>query len=65
MPAFSFPNPFLSDNSGRSPLGVQSVSGVPLKDNDGVIHQFNVSLEKELFGLGWRASYIGSRGTGL
>ncbi|HTK27351.1 MAG TPA: carboxypeptidase regulatory-like domain-containing protein [Pyrinomonadaceae bacterium] len=65
VPAFSFPNPFLSDNSGRSPLGARSVSGVPLKNDDGVIHQFNVSLEKELFGLGWRASYIGSRGTGL
>ncbi|HKX84612.1 MAG TPA: TonB-dependent receptor [Pyrinomonadaceae bacterium] len=65
VPRFSFPNPFLSDNSGRSPLGAQSISGVPLDNDDGVIHQFNISVEKEKFGLGWRASYIGSRGTGL
>lgn len=60
-----FENPFLTTDIGLSPVGSQSVSGLPLKMNDGVIHQFNVSLEKEIFGLGWRASYIGSRGTGL
>ena len=65
VPLFSFPNPFPPDQSGRRPAGAQSVSGYPLKDKDGVIHQFNVSLEKQMLGLGFRASYIGSRGVGL
>ena len=65
VPLFSFPNPFPPDQSGRRPAGAQSVSGFPLKDKDGVIHQFNVSLEKQMLGLGFRGSYIGSRGVGL
>ncbi|MDQ3667421.1 MAG: TonB-dependent receptor [Acidobacteriota bacterium] len=65
IPRFSFPSPFPSTQGGLTAPGVQSVSGVPLKNDDGVIHQFNVSVEKEIFGLGWRGSYIGSRGTGL
>ncbi|HEV8590969.1 MAG TPA: hypothetical protein VGQ55_02625, partial [Pyrinomonadaceae bacterium] len=65
VPLFSFPNPFPPNQAGRRPAGAQSVAGVPLKSDDGVIHQFNISLEKEIFGLGLRGSYIGSRGTGL
>lgn len=65
VPAFTFPFPFLTDSSGRSPLGARSVSGSPLQNEDGIIHQYNVSLEKELFGLGFRTSYIGSRGQNL
>ena len=64
IPRFSFPNPFPS-TQGPAAAGAQSVFGFPLKSDDGVIHQFNVSVEKEIFGLGLRGSYIGSRGTGL
>lgn len=57
-----FPNPFPS-RLGSIPS--QSVSGYPVNTNNGAIHQFNVSLEKDYQRFGFRASYIGSRGRGL
>jgi hypothetical protein len=65
QPLFQLPNPFPASQDGRSFPGAQSVSGFPLQNNDGTIHQYNISLEKEINGLGLRASYIGSRGVGL
>lgn len=64
-PVLSLPNPFPATQNGRSPQGGQSVQGLPMQEESGTIHQYNVSVEKELFGLGWRASYIGSRGVNL
>src|SRR5262249_25858596 len=43
----------------------QSITGFPLDTQNGVIHQFNVSIEKEFHQLGLRASYIGSQSRGL
>jgi len=62
---FSFPNPFPSSLAlAASPS--QSVTGYPLSTDNGVIRQFNVSVEKKLPGeLGFRISYIGSRGSGM
>jgi hypothetical protein len=44
----------------------QSISGYPQGTGNGVIHQFNVSLERQfLSNIGIRLSYIGSRSRGL
>ena len=63
-PLFAFPNPFPSTATGAQ-IPSQSVAGYPLDTRNGVIHQFNVSLEREVRKFGLRASYIGSRSTGL
>jgi hypothetical protein len=63
-PLFSFPNPFPSP-SLASPAPSQTMVVLPRKWNNGVIHQFNVSVEKEIAKMGLRASYIGSRSKGL
>ncbi|MGH9159400.1 MAG: TonB-dependent receptor domain-containing protein, partial [Vicinamibacteraceae bacterium] len=63
-PLFAFPTPFpgLAFASGPS----QDVSSYPLQIENGTIHQFNVSVERELMPrVGLRLSYIGSRGVGL
>ncbi len=60
----SFPNPFPS-SLATATIPSQSVSGYPLDTSHGVIHQFNLSLEKEIGKWGVRLSYIGSRSKGL
>ncbi|HEY4049526.1 MAG TPA: TonB-dependent receptor [Acidobacteriaceae bacterium] len=62
---FAFPNPFPSSLSlAASPS--QSVNGYPLNTDNGVIRQYNVSLEQKIFkDVGLRMSYIGSHGSGL
>lgn len=65
QPLFMFPNPFPSDLA-TSAIPSQSVTGLPLQTDEGTIHQFNFSIERELgWDTGLRASYIGSRGRGL
>ncbi len=64
VPLFSFPNPFPGDlSSSRVPS--QNIQGYPLETDNGVIRQYNLTIERELKGLGFRASYIGSYGAGL
>lgn len=63
-PLFTFPDPFPGLAFARVPS--QSVSFYPLQTDNGTIHQFNVSLEREILDrVGVRASYIGSRSAGL
>ena len=62
-PLFAFPNPFPSGLGAIA--SSQSITGFPAEASNGVIHQFNLSLEKDLRGIGLRASYIGSRSKGL
>ena len=63
-PLFSFPDPF-------PPTGVigtvpsQSVSGYPLDTSNGRIHQFNITIAHQVKNMGFRLSYVGSRGRGL
>ncbi|HWC00974.1 MAG TPA: carboxypeptidase-like regulatory domain-containing protein [Bryobacteraceae bacterium] len=59
---FSFPNPF---PSGGATVPSQSIAGYPLDTRNGVIHQFNVSIERQVHDIGLRASYIGSRSNSL
>jgi hypothetical protein len=60
----TFPNPFPSSLSSAT-VPSQSITGFPLETDNGVIRQFNLSVEREWRKLGLRASYIGSRGSGL
>jgi hypothetical protein len=61
QPLFSFPNPFPTA-AGSYDVSSQSVTVLPQRWKDGVIHQFNASVEQEIAKIGIRASYIGSRG---
>ncbi|MBM3740133.1 MAG: TonB-dependent receptor [Acidobacteria bacterium] len=60
VPLLQFPSAFPSAGSGNPPS--QSVQGYPTNPNNGYIHQFNLSLEKEIRNVGFRLSYLGSRG---
>ncbi len=60
----AFPNPFPASLSSASVPG-QSITGIPLQTDNGVIRQFNLSVEREWRTIGMRASYIGGRGSGL
>ena len=62
VPLFQFPNPFPPGN-GTAPS--QSINGYPLNASNGKIHQFNVTIEHELAGIGLRATYVGTRSYGL
>lgn len=62
-PLFSFPDPFPAGGSAVVPS--QSVAGYPLNTDNGVIHEFNLSVEHEIKTVGVRLSYVGSRGRGL
>jgi Carboxypeptidase regulatory-like domain/TonB dependent receptor len=64
VPLFTFPNPFPSSLAAATVPG-QGVTGYPLKTNNGVIRQYNFTIEREMHGVGLRASYIGSRGAGF
>jgi hypothetical protein len=63
-PLFQMPDPFPS--AGVSPdIPSQSVTAIPMQTNNGHIHQFNVSVERQFHDIGFRASYIGSRNRGM
>jgi hypothetical protein len=63
-PLFTFPNPF-PPSLALARVPSQSVDTYPAQTDNGTIHQFNMSLEREIAGLGLRVSYIGSRSNGL
>jgi hypothetical protein len=62
-PLFSFPNPF--PTTGAATVPSQSVTGYPIDRDNGHIHQFNVTLERQIGDMGLRLSYLGSRSHGL
>ncbi|HWQ54496.1 MAG TPA: TonB-dependent receptor [Bryobacteraceae bacterium] len=62
QPLFAFPNPFPA-GSGNIPS--QSISGYPLDTENGRIHQFNFTVERQVRDIGLRVSYLGSRSRGL
>ncbi len=62
VPLFTFPNPFPSSLAAAN-VPSQSVTAVPTETNNGVIRQYNVTLEREFGGIGVRLSYIGSLGS--
>jgi Carboxypeptidase regulatory-like domain len=62
QPLFAFPNPF---PSGAGAVASQSITGYPLQTTNGIVHQFNFTIEREVKDIGIRLSYIGSRSHGL
>jgi len=62
QPLFAFPNPF---PAGSGSIASQSISGFPTGTENGRIHQFNFTLERQLHNIGFRLSYQGSRSRGL
>jgi hypothetical protein len=64
VPRFAFPNPFPTSLASAS-IPSQSIRGFPLQTRHGSIHQFNLSVERQIRDLGVRVSYIGSRSRGL
>ncbi len=64
QPLLSFPNPYPSSTASAS-VPSQSVIGYPQDLSHGRIHQYSVSYEHEIAHIGLRASYLGSRSTGL
>ncbi len=64
-PTLAFPSPFPVSLATAS-VPSQSVSGYPLDTDNGMIHQYNLSIEREIFkNWGVRTSFIGSRSRGL
>jgi hypothetical protein len=59
---FSFPNPF---PTAPGTVPSQSAGGYPLQIENGLIHQFNFTVERQIHDVGVRLSYIGSRSNGL
>jgi len=64
QPLLSFPNPFPGSlTSARVPS--QSVTGYPMNADNGKIHQFNVTVERQFKDTGFRLSYVGTRDYGM
>jgi hypothetical protein len=63
-PLFQFPNPYPGSIASAG-IPSQSITGFPIQTDNGTIHQYNFSIEREVKTIGLRASYIGSRGVGL
>jgi hypothetical protein len=59
-PFFQMPNPFPTSLVSAE-IPSQDVRAIPMKTKNGQIHQFNVSLERQIGDIGVRLSYIGSR----
>jgi hypothetical protein len=59
---FTFPNPF---PAGAGQIASQSITGYPTNTSNGKIHQFNVSIERQIKDVGIRLSYVGARDRGL
>ena len=51
QPLFSFPNPFPDLSLANVPS--QNIEGYPQNNNNGVIHQFNLSVEKQIQSIGF------------
>ncbi len=62
--ALSFPKPFPASPSS-SLLPGQNITALPTKTDEGVIRQYNATLEAGVRGFGLRFSYIGSRGVNM
>jgi hypothetical protein len=63
-PFLSFPNPYPT-SLALAGVPSQSVTGYPSDTDNGMIHQYNLSLEREVGRFGLRWSYVGSRSRGL
>ena len=63
-PLLSMPNPYPSSLSSAVVPG-QAVTGFPKNTVNGIIHEFSVSVERQVHSFGLSVSYVGDRGKGL
>jgi hypothetical protein len=64
VPLFQMPNPFPSAGVSAS-VPSQSAGGYPMETTNGLIHQFNLTVERQVHDIGLRLSYVGSRNRGM
>ncbi len=64
QPLLQFPNPFPSSLAGAN-IPSQSVTGFPSDTDNGKIHQFNLTVERQIGEVGLKLAYIGSRNRGM
>ena len=62
--ALTFPKPFPASPSS-SLLPGQNITALPTKTDEGVIRQFNTTLETVVHGLGLKLAYVGARGVDM
>jgi hypothetical protein len=63
VPLFTFPNPYPTSLSAASVPG-QSVTALPMNTDEGVLRQYNLTIERQVGNLGFRLSTVGLRGVG-
>jgi len=63
-PLFAFPNAFPT-SLALSAVPSQSVTAIPMHTDEGVLRQYNATLERQIGNLGLRASFLGMNGSGL
>ncbi len=64
QPLLQFPNPYPASTS-LAAVPSQTVYGYPRQSSLGKIQQFSGTYEREIGNIGLRASYVGSRSSGL
>ncbi len=64
VPLLQWPNAFPSSLS-LAAIPNQSITAYPMHQDFGAIRQFNFTLEREVHNFGLRATYQGTRGSGL
>lgn len=57
-----WPNPF---PTGAGAVASQSVSGYPLNTENGRVHQYNATIERQIADIGFRVTYQGMRAYGM
>ncbi len=62
-PLFAFPNPFPTSLSAATVAG-QSVTQFPMNTDEGVLRQYNLTVERQVGNLGFRLSLLGMQGAG-
>jgi hypothetical protein len=65
QPLFQFPRPFPTEGTVAPVIPAQSVGGYPRDVKNGYYQQFNVTVERQISTIGFRLSYIGTRGGSL
>lgn len=64
VPLLQWPNAFPSSLS-LAAIPNQSITAVPMKQDFGAVRQFNLTFEREVHNFGLRATYSGTRASGL
>jgi len=62
---YTMPKPFPATPTAGLLSGVQSINALPAKTDEGVIRQYNATVERVVSGLILRASAIGARGVNM